>query len=312
MWELSWFLRGHCAEAGVRAILGARWWIHGEFLVIRAMEEVRLLLLSFYVWECLFRSVSFVLTWSAIRSTCKGWNFTDIDFISSQHQFIIMSASKSRTIILTGGVAAITAMGAWYGATLKTESEVRQVCIWINFPLVFTTFIFLNPPKPQVHLRIGIKDAHATCLGKERSHWSNASGEDRAARNDESEVDDTKKWTRKEDWGIEEETGGRSCMKYISAVWIGFRSWTGEKAGRGRECEKDFIMVRLLLVPFLPLNLIKLNWPSTVATLRLQLEMTCGTRQNSLEESTVKLEEGGDDKTTQSGQIGRRRMRNSG
>ncbi|QDS70351.1 hypothetical protein FKW77_008920 [Venturia effusa] len=37
-----------------------------------------------------------------------------------------MAASKSRTVILTGGVAAITAMGAWYGATLKTDVEVRQ------------------------------------------------------------------------------------------------------------------------------------------------------------------------------------------
>lgn len=51
------------------------------------------------------------------------------DTISSQHQFCIMAASKTRTVILTGGVAAITAMGAWYGATLKSDREVRQVCI---------------------------------------------------------------------------------------------------------------------------------------------------------------------------------------
>ncbi|CZT15692.1 uncharacterized protein RCC_01524 [Ramularia collo-cygni] len=34
--------------------------------------------------------------------------------------------NKARIIALTGGVAAITATGAWYGAGLKTRQEFKQ------------------------------------------------------------------------------------------------------------------------------------------------------------------------------------------
>jgi hypothetical protein len=67
----------------------------------------------------------------------------------SQHQInpSIMSASKSRTIILTGGVAAITAMGAWYGATLKTDREVRQVRVYLNFAFIKIAVFLPYPSK---------------------------------------------------------------------------------------------------------------------------------------------------------------------
>ena len=37
-------------------------------------------------------------------------------------------ASRPRALILTLSIAAITATGAWYGAGLKTRSEIKQVC----------------------------------------------------------------------------------------------------------------------------------------------------------------------------------------
>lgn len=58
-----------------------------------------------------------------------------------------MAASKSRTVILTGGVAAITAMGAWYGATLKSDREVRQVCIRISSSsFIYDNQLLIVPP----------------------------------------------------------------------------------------------------------------------------------------------------------------------
>ncbi|CAF9911206.1 hypothetical protein IMSHALPRED_009965 [Imshaugia aleurites] len=36
------------------------------------------------------------------------------------------SALQARTIILTAGVAATTVTGAWYGAGLKTNQEIKQ------------------------------------------------------------------------------------------------------------------------------------------------------------------------------------------
>jgi hypothetical protein len=38
-----------------------------------------------------------------------------------------MSATKARTIAWTGGVAATTAFGAWYGASLKTQKDIEKV-----------------------------------------------------------------------------------------------------------------------------------------------------------------------------------------
>ena len=38
-----------------------------------------------------------------------------------------MSQQKARRIILTIGVAATTATGAWYGAGLKTKQELNHV-----------------------------------------------------------------------------------------------------------------------------------------------------------------------------------------
>jgi hypothetical protein len=35
---------------------------------------------------------------------------------------------KIRRIVWTGAIAAVTATGAWYGAGLKTTSEIKQVC----------------------------------------------------------------------------------------------------------------------------------------------------------------------------------------
>lgn len=35
--------------------------------------------------------------------------------------------NKARIVAVTGGVAAITATGAWYGAGLKTRQEFKQV-----------------------------------------------------------------------------------------------------------------------------------------------------------------------------------------
>jgi hypothetical protein len=44
-----------------------------------------------------------------------------------------MSATKARTIAWTGGVAATTAFGAWYGAGLKTRQEIQQVgCLYLK------------------------------------------------------------------------------------------------------------------------------------------------------------------------------------
>ena len=34
---------------------------------------------------------------------------------------------KTRTIILTGGVAASAVTGAWYGAGLKTKQDIKKV-----------------------------------------------------------------------------------------------------------------------------------------------------------------------------------------
>ncbi|KAH7336196.1 hypothetical protein BKA65DRAFT_402698 [Rhexocercosporidium sp. MPI-PUGE-AT-0058] len=35
---------------------------------------------------------------------------------------------KIRRIVWTGAIASVTATGAWYGAGLKTRSEVKQAC----------------------------------------------------------------------------------------------------------------------------------------------------------------------------------------
>lgn len=67
--------------------------------------------------------------WSTPRAPIKGTSELALSDHFSNNILLKMAASKSRTVILTGGVAAITAMGAWYGATLKTDREVRQVCI---------------------------------------------------------------------------------------------------------------------------------------------------------------------------------------
>jgi hypothetical protein len=42
-----------------------------------------------------------------------------------------MSASKARTIAWTGGIAATTAFGAWYGAGLKTQRDFAKVRLFI-------------------------------------------------------------------------------------------------------------------------------------------------------------------------------------
>jgi hypothetical protein len=36
---------------------------------------------------------------------------------------------KIRRIVWTAAIASITATGAWYGAGLKTRSELKQVCL---------------------------------------------------------------------------------------------------------------------------------------------------------------------------------------
>ena len=38
-----------------------------------------------------------------------------------------LSQQKIRRIVWTGAIAAVTATGAWYGASLKTKSEYKQV-----------------------------------------------------------------------------------------------------------------------------------------------------------------------------------------
>jgi hypothetical protein len=43
---------------------------------------------------------------------------------------------KIRRIVWTGAVAAVTATGAWYGAGLKTKSEIKHV--WAN---LFSSFL---------------------------------------------------------------------------------------------------------------------------------------------------------------------------
>lgn len=37
-------------------------------------------------------------------------------------------SQKVRRFILTGAVASITATGAWYGASLKSDRQVSKVC----------------------------------------------------------------------------------------------------------------------------------------------------------------------------------------
>jgi hypothetical protein len=77
-----------------------------------------------------------IVVWKIDRQArAKEGGLQNINIFSFQHLSITMSASKSRTIILTGGVAAITAMGAWYGATLKTDREFRQVCMRMSSSL---------------------------------------------------------------------------------------------------------------------------------------------------------------------------------
>jgi len=36
---------------------------------------------------------------------------------------------KIRRIVWTAAIASVTATGAWYGAGLKTKSELKQVCL---------------------------------------------------------------------------------------------------------------------------------------------------------------------------------------
>lgn len=36
---------------------------------------------------------------------------------------------KIRRIVWTGAIAAVTATGAWYGAGLKTDREIKKVCV---------------------------------------------------------------------------------------------------------------------------------------------------------------------------------------
>jgi hypothetical protein len=40
----------------------------------------------------------------------------------------MVSQQTIRRYILTGGIAAITATGAWYGAGLKTREQIKAVC----------------------------------------------------------------------------------------------------------------------------------------------------------------------------------------
>lgn len=42
---------------------------------------------------------------------------------------------KIRRIILTGAITAITVTGAWYGAGLKTKSEINQVSLYLPVQL---------------------------------------------------------------------------------------------------------------------------------------------------------------------------------
>jgi len=41
----------------------------------------------------------------------------------------IAQQQKIRRIVMTGAIAAITATGAWYGATLKTDRDYIKVCM---------------------------------------------------------------------------------------------------------------------------------------------------------------------------------------
>lgn len=51
---------------------------------------------------------------------------------------------RIRRLVLTGAVTAITATGAWYGAGLKTQQEVKKVSL--PFPVLF---LYLRPSKSQ-------------------------------------------------------------------------------------------------------------------------------------------------------------------
>lgn len=54
---------------------------------------------------------------------------------------------KIRRIVWTGAIASVTATGAWYGAGLKTKSELKQVipsscsmCIFSHFLVAVMKF----------------------------------------------------------------------------------------------------------------------------------------------------------------------------
>jgi hypothetical protein len=47
---------------------------------------------------------------------------------------------KIRRFVWTGAISAVTAMGAWYGAGLKTQSEIKEVCLPQSSALPTTSF----------------------------------------------------------------------------------------------------------------------------------------------------------------------------
>jgi hypothetical protein len=89
-----------------------------------------------------------------------------------------MSASaqqqKIRRIVWTAAIASVTATGAWYGAGLKTKSELKQVVIFL--------LIHSSPPTLSFHPEIRSRVfADGTVIGSRETSRSHTCGEDRTA-----------------------------------------------------------------------------------------------------------------------------------
>jgi hypothetical protein len=68
----------------------------------------------------------------------QKYNCNDTDIIRVKHSLRLSyiktamsgpSTASVRRVVLTGSIAAITAVGTWYGAGLKTEQERKQVSL---------------------------------------------------------------------------------------------------------------------------------------------------------------------------------------
>jgi hypothetical protein len=53
---------------------------------------------------------------------------------------------KIRRVVWTAAIASVTATGAWYGAGLKTKSELKQVCLsFLSRVAIFHPPLSLSP-----------------------------------------------------------------------------------------------------------------------------------------------------------------------